>query len=98
MSTTRKFTVGYAQTVSKNYQSRRHEFGFEFETELTTHTAGTLGAKVSRAQKMCEAIVKSALDVSIGMTRRELDALAAEFFNTSWQELSTGVAKGDEVL
>lgn len=82
--------VSYTQTVSKNYQSQRYEFGFQLVDVVNN------GAAVSRAQDLCAAVVRHRLGVKTGSTRKQLDALAKEFFACSWQELSTGVADGDE--
>lgn len=89
-----KTNASYRQTVSKDYQSRSHEFGFEVVAQSNADGI----AKVKRAQQLCEAIVRSALGIKIGRRRGDLDDLAREFFGVNWQELSSGVAQRDEVL
>lgn len=89
-----KTNVEYAQTVSKNYQSRSHRFGFEVET---SKGAGGF-AKVRRAQELCEAVVRAALGEKLGKRRHEMDELAQEFFGVSWQEMATGTAEQDVML
>ncbi len=80
--------VSYQYTVCGNRGYHTHEFGFNF------HTA--FGTDVNRARALCAAVVRHRLGLKTGSTRKQLDALAEEFFGCSWQELSTGVADGDE--
>lgn len=89
-----KTYVSFRETVSKNYQSETQEFGMEVEVGK----GRTEFEKVKRAQTLCKAVVRSALGKKIGLRRHELDDLSDEFFGVSWQELDTGVSKGDEVL
>ena len=86
--------VSYCQTVGKDFQSRTHEFG------LTVTSAGPKIDldKVKRGQETCEAVVRNALGVKIGRRRHELDALAQEFFGATWEEVASGVTRGEEVL
>lgn len=94
MANYRRVVAQYGETVSKNYQSKREDFGFEFEVEM-----GSEGARaIKRAKDLCRAVVKSALGLKIGMRRKELDDLADEFFNVTWDELASGTKSADEVL
>lgn len=94
MASTRRVVVQYGETVSKNYQSKREDFGFEVEA-----TMGSEGARtIKRAKDLCRAVVKSALGMKIGMRRKELDELAEEFFDVAWDELASGTKSADEVL
>lgn len=90
----RKVSVNYGETVCKNYQSKREDFGFEVQVPMGSEGART----IKRAKDLCRAVVKSALGVKIGARRKELDGLAEEFFDVSWDELATGIAPADEVL
>lgn len=92
---TRTVRVSYGETVSKNYQSKREDFGFDVEVI----EGGSSGAETIRAARdLCRAVVRSALGVKIGVRRSELDALAKRFFDVQWDELATGTRKEDEVL
>lgn len=90
----KRVQVSYGETVSKNYQSKREDFGFDFEVQGGPESGNT----IRRAKDLCQAMVKSALGVKLGKSRRELDGLAQEFFSTSWHELSTGHQQQDELL
>lgn len=85
-----KIYVSYGETKSANYNSRKYEFGFQVEASA--------GADVSEAQRLCEAVVKARLGVKIGLRKSQLDDLSKQFFNCTWQELTTGVKEGDEEL
>ena len=94
MANSRRAIVQYGETVSKNYQSKREDFGFEVDVAMGSEGARTL----KRAKDLCRAVVKSALGIKIGMRRKELDDLAEEFFDVAWDELASGTKSADEVL